>query len=206
MIPVGTFCVDEFEAALIEVLADGSERTWSPYHNPGSRQVRAVSIEGAVPQAYISGDQAAAACAESGKRLCTGSEWLRACRGADESVYPYGNTRQDGVCNDSRSRHPAVDYFESSDDSIWSLLDNACIGQQEDTVDPAGANTGCVSDDGAFDMMGNLHEWTSASSGIFLGGFYADTSFNGEGCLYRTTAHGTGHWDYSTGFRCCADR
>jgi hypothetical protein len=28
---------------------------------------------------------------------------------------------------------------------------------------------------------------------------------NGEGCLYRTTAHGVSHWDYSTGFRCCAD-
>ncbi len=39
----------------------------------------------------------------------------------------------------------------------------------------------------------------------FRGGFYADTKINGEGCLYRTTAHGFTHWDYSTGFRCCAD-
>lgn len=206
MIPIETFCVDQYEAALIEVLNEGTERPWSPYHNPGSRRVRAVSIEAAVPQSYISGDQAAAACAEAGKRLCSDSEWQRACRGANNSVYPYGDARQPDVCNDSRSRHPAVDYFESSDDSIWSMLDNACIGQQDDTVEVAGAHTGCVSDDGAYDMMGNLHEWTSASSGTFRGGFYADTSINGDGCLYRTTAHSRAHWDYSTGFRCCSDR
>ncbi|QXD15378.1 hypothetical protein GQ464_000010 [Rhodocaloribacter litoris] len=28
---------------------------------------------------------------------------------------------------------------------------------------------------------------------------------HGEGCLYRTTAHGRTYHDYSTGFRCCAD-
>ena len=53
--------------------------------------------------------------------------------------------------------------------------------------------------------MGNLHEWTADPSGTFRGGFYVDTTINGPGCLYATTAHDTGHWDYSTGFRCCAD-
>jgi len=206
MIPAGTFCVDRFEASLLEVLGDGSERPWSPYFNPGNRRIRAVSIEGAVPQAYINGLQAEAACVGAGKRLCSDTEWLRACRGAADAVYPYGSTRDPGVCNDSRARHPAIDYFDTTDDSIWSMLGNACIGQQDDTVDRAGQNAQCVSADGAFDMMGNLHEWTSAPSGTFRGGFYADTRINGEGCLYRTTAHGRSHWDYSTGFRCCADR
>ena len=59
--------------------------------------------------------------------------------------------------------------------------------------------------EGAFDMMGNLHEWTSAPEGTFRGGFFVDTELNGEGCLYATTAHDVTHWDYSTGFRCCAD-
>jgi hypothetical protein len=62
-----------------------------------------------------------------------------------------------------------------------------------------------VSADGIFDLMGNLHEWTADPAGTFRGGFYVDTTLNGEGCLYRTTAHNTLHWDYSTGFRCCAD-
>jgi formylglycine-generating enzyme required for sulfatase activity len=204
MARLGGFCIDRWEAALVEVTSNG-ERPWSPYFNPGSRRVRAVSIDGAVPQAYVSGQQAAGACAEAGKRLCSDAEWLSACRGSADRIYPYGDTRQPGVCNDSRSVHPAIDYFGTSDDSVFSMLDNACIGQQQETVDPAGANASCVTPEGVFDMMGNLHEWTSDPAGTFRGGFYVDTVRNGDGCLYRTTAHGFGYWDYSTGFRCCAD-
>ena len=53
--------------------------------------------------------------------------------------------------------------------------------------------------------MGNLHEWTADPTGTFRGGFYVDTTLNGDGCTYRTTAHGVSHRDYSTGFRCCAE-
>ena len=55
-------------------------------------------------------------------------------------------------------------------------------------------------------MMGNLHEWTDDPNGTFRGGFYVDTRINGEGCLYATTAHNIVHFDYSTGFRYCADK
>jgi hypothetical protein len=204
MIPVADFCVDAYEAALVEELDSGGERTWSPFFNPGHRTVRAVSIEGAVPQGYITGEQARAACQRAGKRLCTSDEWLRACRGSADNIFPYGDSRDPGVCNDARSEHPAVDYFDTNEDWIWSELGNACIGQQDDTVAHSGSHTGCVSEDGAYDMMGNVHEWVADSSGVFRGGFYADTRINGDGCLYATTAHSTQHWDYSTGFRCCA--
>ena len=206
MAAVDTFCVDRYEAALVEILADGGERHWSPYFNPVDRRVRAVSLAGAVPQGYITGVQADAACQEAGKRLCSDSEWLRACQGEPATTYPYGDTRQPGVCNDARDRHPVVDYFESTDPSIWSKLGNACINQQDESLARTGAHAGCVTDDGLFDMMGNLHEWTADPAGTFRGGFYADTAINGQGCLYATTAHNTAHWDYSTGFRCCADR
>jgi len=205
MARVDTFCIDRYEAVLVEVLADGSTRPFSPFFNPESRTVRALSVADAVPQGYITGDQAAAACAEAGKRLCTDTEWLRACQGAAGNTYPYGDTRQDGVCNDARSQHPVVEYFGTTEDWIWSELGHPCISQQDDTVARTGAHTGCVTADGVYDMMGNLHEWTADPSGTFRGGFYVDTVVNGEGCLYATTAHSTGHWDYSTGFRCCAD-
>ena len=52
-------------------------------------------------------------------------------------------------------------------------------------------------------MVGNLHEWTSATNATFRGGYYLDTKINGEGCNYKTTAHGAKYRDYSTGFRCC---
>ncbi len=202
MLRVDTFCLDRYEASLVYTADGGS---FSPYHNPGMSAVRAVSIEGAVPQGYIDGDQAQAACEASGKRLCTDTEWLRACRGPNDFVYPYGDVDMLGVCNDHRAVHPAVELFGTTDPSIYSHLDNACLDQLPSSLDKAGANPGCVTSEGAYDMMGNLHEWTADPAGTFRGGYYVDTKLNGSGCLYVTTAHDTLHWDYSTGFRCCAD-
>jgi formylglycine-generating enzyme len=199
-------CIDRYEASLVEVLSDGSTQSWSPYFNPGARTVRAVSLAAAAPQGYINGTQAAAACARAEKRLCTDTEWLRACQGAPATTYPYGDTRQPGVCNDARAVHPAVEYFGTSASWIFSRIDHPCLNQLPDSLALTGDHPGCVTDEGALDMMGNLHEWTADPAGTFRGGFYVDTYRNGNGCLYRTTAHDTSHWDYSTGFRCCADR
>lgn len=199
MAPVDDFCVDRWEASL--VFADGTP--FSPFQSPGGFDVRAVSVPDAVPQGYVSGDQAGLACEASGKRLCTNEEWLRACRGPAGTTYPYGETLEPGVCNDARAAHPAIEYFGTTESWIWSELGNACVGQLDDALARTGAHPGCVTDEGLFDMMGNLHEWTSDPAGTFRGGFYVDTELNGPGCLYATTAHDTGHWDYSTGFRCC---
>lgn len=73
-----------------------------------------------------------------------------------------------------------------------------------DSLLPTGTKTGCVTPEGVFDMVGNLHEWTAAAHPSFRGGFYVDTTQNGHGCDYVTSAHHAGYWDYSTGFRCCA--
>lgn len=198
------FCVDRYEASLVLVMAAGSTVSWSPYHHPGNRRVRAVSIAGAVPQGYIDGISAGAACAEARKRLCSDDEWRRACRGPRMSTYPYGNVRMSGVCNDARAVHPAVELYPQ-DPNPFSHLDDACLNQLPRSLSRSGDHPGCVSSEGAFDMMGNLHEWTSNTRGAFRGGFYVDTRINGEGCLYVTVAHGRQYWDYSTGFRCCAD-
>ncbi|UJR82214.1 Hypothetical protein I5071_42790 [Sandaracinus amylolyticus] len=197
------FCIDRFEASLVEVLADGSTRGWSPYFEPVGVRVRATSLRGAVPQGYIRGTQAAAACTEAGKRLCTNTEWLRACQGSSGTTYPYGATRMPGWCNDARAQHPAVEYFMTSADWIYSELDHPCLSQLPDSLARTGDHPMCESESGALDMMGNLHEWTSDPAGTFRGGFYVDTVRNGPGCLYTTTAHDVSHRDYSTGFRCC---
>ncbi len=123
MVSIGTFCIDRYEAFLEEV--DGG--AWCPFVNPGTRRLRARSAAGAVPQGFINQVQAASACAESGKRLCTDAEWLRACRGPTNTTYPYGNTRLTGVCNDRRSVHPAIELYGTSASWVFSHIDSPCL-------------------------------------------------------------------------------
>jgi formylglycine-generating enzyme required for sulfatase activity len=203
----GRVCVDRWEASLVEVLSDGSTRDWSPFYNPGTRRVRAVSRGGVVPQAYISGQESQRACAEAGKRLCRRDEWLAACQGPARRTYPYGNTFIAGACNVGRRPHPLVSFYGRSDSSIFTFenMNNPGINQQPNSLARTGQFDRCVSQDGLFDLYGNLHEWIAEADGTFKGGFYADTDTNGPGCLYTTTAHTFSYRDYSTGFRCCAD-
>jgi formylglycine-generating enzyme len=195
-IPAATpYCIDKYEASLVT----STGASWSPFFNPGTTWVKAVSIEGAIPQGYMRGVQAETACGNAMKRLCSATEWTRACKGSAGTTYPYGNTREWDRCNDRRARHPAVELFGSV-----TNLGSPCINQLDDSAHPAGTDVGCVSEDGPHDMMGNLHEWIADSAGTFRGGFYVDTVINGNGCNYATTAHDfTGHYDYSIGFRCC---
>ncbi len=199
---VDTFCVDRYEAFLVSY---PDEDPVSPYFNPGALDVMAKSAAGAVPQGYITGVQAEEACLNAGKRLCSDDEWLRACQGPADWTYPYGDDLVLGQCNDHRDEHPVVEYFMTTDDWIWSELGNPCINQLHDSLAETGAFSDCETAEGLSDMMGNLHEWTNDPNGTFRGGFYVDTVVNGPGCLYATTAHDVNHWDYSTGFRCCAD-
>ncbi len=199
---VSSFCVDTFEAHLVTF---PDLEPMSPYFNPGNTEVMARSAEGAVPHGYINQLEAEDACTNAGKRLCTNQEWLRACRGPTNTTYPYGNTLDLGVCNDHRDQHPAIEYFMTTEDWIWSELGHQCLNQLEDGLAQTGAYSQCTTSEGVHDMMGNLHEWTDDPAGTFRGGFYVDTVVNGPGCLYATTAHDVSHWDYSTGFRCCAD-
>lgn len=199
MVRVSTFCIDRYEAFLEE--PDGG--TWCPFVNPGTRPLRARSVEGAVPQGFINQVQASAACVASGKRLCTDTEWQRACRGPTNTTYPYGNTRMTGVCNDRRSVHPAIELYGTGASWVYSHIDSPCLNQLDGGLARSGDFSGCSSAEGVFDLMGNLHEWTADPAGTFRGGFYVDTVINGNGCLYATTAHDVSHWDYSTGFRCC---
>ncbi len=200
-------CIDRWEASLVR-LGDGER--WSPYHALDGTDVRAVSEPGVPPQAYVSGVDAERACQASGKRLCTATEWEAACRGPRGTTYPYGNERKKGVCNDDgREHHPVAEVTKRlglPPDRMWyEGMDHPLINQLTNTLRKTGERDGCTNESGAFDMVGNLHEWIEDPEGTFRGGFYMDTLINGEGCEYATTAHSKKYRDYSTGFRCCLD-
>jgi len=202
-----TFCIDRYEATLQERDTGGAWSDASPYETVGGRTVRATVGPGRIPQAYVSGDEAELACVTSGKRLCTSTEWLAACQGPDQTTWPYGNTYEPGACNDTYDgTHPVVDYFGTST-GVWDTqhMNDPGIDQQPGTVARGGSYPECVSAWGVYDLHGNLHEWVDDADGAFRGGFFADASLNGPGCLYVTTAHTRAYHDYSTGFRCCAD-
>jgi hypothetical protein len=204
-IPNRDACVDRWEAHVVDVLDDGTEHTWSPFFNPAGVNIRAKSAPGALPQGYISALQSQLACKAANKRLCRDDEWVAACKGAKGTQYPYGNEEKRGTCNDSRPQHPAMQYLESHDLSVFTKLEHPCINQIADSLLPSGSKKECKTTEGAYDMVGNLHEWTADEKGHFRGGYYVDTWLNGHGCDYVTTRHEARYWDYSTGFRCCAD-
>lgn len=207
MAPVGRFCIDRYEASLVEVLPGGLERPFPHTQNPGSVSVRAISEPHVFPQAYISGREAAAACQASGKRLCKADEWRSACRGSQQATYPYGQTRQPGTCNDHGKAPLGVVYKgDSKVYGSWEKMNDPALNQVEGSLARSGEHEGCASEAGVYDMVGNVHEWIDDPKGTFVGGYYLDTEQNGSGCGYTTDRHGTFYHDYSTGFRCCADR
>jgi formylglycine-generating enzyme required for sulfatase activity len=199
------YCIDRYEASLT-VSTDAGERPFSPFEMVKGRKVRAVSRAQAIPQGYISRNEAAEACHASHKRLCEEKEWTVACRGKRPTVYPYGDERKPGFCNDQgasplASLYPGLGPEAHGFDAMNDPRLNAMAG----TVAPSGSHPHCRSSFGVYDMMGNLHEWIADPAGTFLGGYYLDTHLNGDGCDYKTVAHDADYHDYSTGFRCCAD-
>lgn len=207
MAAIGDFCIDRYEASLVEVLPGGLERPFPHFEKPAGARVRAVSEANAYPQAYISAQEAGQACAASGKRLCKTEEWRSACRGPSQTRYPYGNTRQSGSCNDHGRAPLAVVYRgDSSVYGSWEKMNDPALNQVEGTLARSGEHESCTNDYGVYDMVGNVHEWVADPNGTFLGGYYLDTKQNGEGCGYTTDRHNTSYHDYSTGFRCCADQ
>lgn len=196
-------CVDRYEASLIEVLPDGRELAHSPYVNPEGKKMRAVSRAGVVPQAHVSFHDAKAACENSGKRLCAASEWVAACKGPNGTRYPYGDAHVANACVDTGRTAPLTKYYSGAEMYSSKAMNDPRLNQTPNTVEKTGAAASCTNEFGAHDMVGNVHEW--AADGAFHGGYYLDTHINKDGCDYVTTAHNKEYYDYSIGFRCCAD-
>ncbi len=206
------FCVDTFEASLVEVMPDGRELPWPYFQAPDAlgagHTVRAVSEKGVYPQGYISEKQAVDACGRSGKRLCRAAEWKTACRGPEAKKFGYANERTPGTCNDN-GKSPVPSFFPvafvEGKAFTWEKMNDVRLNQMAGGLAETGSHEECTNGYGVYDMVGNLHEWVLDPAGSFQGGYYLDVTQNGDGCGYRTEAHEAWYHDYSTGFRCCSD-
>jgi formylglycine-generating enzyme required for sulfatase activity len=138
---------------------------------------------------------------------------MRACRGpnADE-WYPYGGHIQEaGACNVDRP-NIGIQMLFGANANKWTLDDfnDPRLNQLPGSLAKTGSFPRCVSPDGTFDMVGNLHEWVDdppdqENHARFRGGWYGEAIENGPGCLYVTSVHEQKYHDYSVGFRCCKD-
>jgi sulfatase modifying factor 1 len=210
MAKVTGYCIDRYEAYVVELDEQGREAAHSPYAPVDGLRVRAKVAPGVLPQGYISQVQALQACQNAGKRLCTAAEFSQACRGPDaRASYPYGgNRRQAGKCNEGKGSAVSVVFGQGANYDHAELNDPR-LNQWPGGLAKTGAFAASVSPFGVFDLVGNLHEWGAEvradGHGFFRGGFYGDAEQNGAGCNYVTTAHASNYHDYSTGFRCCQD-
>lgn len=226
----GGACVDRWEARLLKRSDDGSLAPFAPHARPTGGKFVAESRAGVRPQAYISRTEAASACENAGKRLCSVSEWYGACRGEANTLYPYGTTYVAGRCNVGKPH--LLSILHGKDPYAWSYdgaFNDPALDQKPGFLAGTGEYSGCVTGAGVFDLVGNLHEWVAdrvdpsiieklpltpgirqrvqrnTGKGVFMGGFFSTTNQHGDGCAFVTMAHEPAYHDYSTGFRCCKD-
>ncbi len=159
----------------------------------------ACSRRGVRPWFNVGADEAATACREAGWRLCTPGELSRACRGASQKLYTYGNHFDEDACN-VREGYPLDDGAAPSES-------------------PAGHYQRCVSAEGGYDLTGNLWEWAASRHDdgdrrrtVYQGGGWHHVEGYARSsdlrCAKRFKAPQVSDGPYAApwvGFRCCQD-
>ncbi len=153
----------------------------------GTDETHRCGVPDRLPWTNASFDEASEACIASGKRLCHIEELEEACEGVANKVYPYGNSYAGTSCN-------GLDAPGSASA-------------------PTGSFLSCFSDDGVFDLSGNVAEWSDKVQGAttgtpkynimsLQGGSYLTPS-NGLTCKFDFDVISTNAVLPSLGFRCC---
>lgn len=156
-----------------------------PSAPPGEPE--ACSRPGVRPWHTVSWAEARDACARIGWRLCSGPELRRACGGPEGWPWTFGPQFVAGACNLREAFAAAGGGFASEA--------------------PAGAFARCVSVEGAFDLTGNVWEWTDQPN-IYQGaGWRTVAERHRDGdlvCGAQTVVRDTPDYaNADVGFRCC---
>ena len=152
------FCIDKYEnSAGSSCMNKNPKNKRETDENIALPSCKSISVEGVFPWRNINRDQAELLCSRSGKRLPKNDEWYKASLGT-------------------------VDKNEK-----WSKRDCNVNNVGSGRPDPTGSGKACVSDSGAYDMIGNVWEWVSETvydgklKGVILPseGYVKDISDNG---------------------------
>ena len=179
----------------------------------------APNQQGVAPLVMVTADEAVAWCAERGKRLCSEDEWIRACQGPSGTRYPYGASYQEHHCNhDKKYRVPRWGVLAK-----WPAEAATAENERLNQSEPAGSRSTCGSEEGVFDLTGNVAEWVvkvhdhpeACKTGEERGHTYVAQGCSWVKCYrephepacdYVNCAHASSFRSYETGFRCCRDR
>jgi len=196
----GSFCMDRYEA-------------------PG--------IKGEKPLVMYTFIEAEAWCKARNKRLCFDDEWLVACQGKAKSAYPYGITHKPGVCHDNvkwkaynQAKLNGWPWTASTPDintldALYAKV-SATNSKAKAAVEHvkwlyqglgSGSKASCVNEVGAFDLVGNVEEWTRRRDGgkkDFHGSLKGRYWAHAKSCLHSVKSHGDAFRFYEVGFRCCS--
>ena len=158
--------------------------------------------KGEYPIAAIDGHEAEALCVGVGKRICDHSEWITACRGKESLKYSYGNTYVKDRCNDSRTDYVGVKWGIMENRPAWRIYAHTLYKGER-----SGSRLLCKSDEGVFDMNGNVREWQKepkSQYGYVFGSsyWYGDMARNFS-CGFAVGNHVSTFATYESGVRCC---
>ncbi len=157
---------------------------------------------GEFPVILVNWVEAKGICEADKKRLCTEPEWSFACEGEEATPYPYGYVRDGDACIVDHPWIPFNPYAlgERSTDKTKKELARLWQGEA------SGSRPHCKSVFGVYDMIGNIDEWTQATTpgrpSVLKGGYWGPVRTR---CRPTTRAHGELHVFYQQGFRCCED-
>lgn len=180
---------------------------------------------GDLPLVMFNFNQAEAWCEARNKRLCYDTEWTRACEGPEGNRFPYGKTRQPGVCVDDKAYIPPngkrmwpwpTEAGDTDVDNLSILLASAAENSLDQVIyleslyqaEPSGSYSDCRTSEGVYDLAGNAEEWVRRKKGgkpDFHGKLKGRFWSHSFPCRASINHHADAFRYYEVGFRCCKD-
>ena len=235
MVKVGDFWIDRFEMSIVDSTmfssgsCNGSGKQYGAGQiddyptTPGTGfpdsadmrngvKLHACSRSGDVPSRMMTWFQAAAACALSGKHLCTNGEWQVAAFGTPDDTsscnVSTSNIEKAGARSTCSSAFGALDMVGNLWEWVdwWPLAGKSSLSANGTKVTPWPANKGYGDgQDGVWNNDGTaFHDkgWVNGLPAAALrGGVWTDGVNSG---VFAATLHdGPSNWKDSYGARCC---
>ncbi len=163
----------------------------------GVSTARACSQATVLPWTSLTRPQAEAACTAAGARLCTETEWERACRSTtntcDWSYASSCTTYATGTCNGA----------DNDSDPVASGTQHGLMTTGAEAA--CYASWGAATSNRVFDMSGNAKEFTAPRAtnvNALRGGAWSNTAI-GTSCDFDWTTVNDSYSFSTAGFRCC---